>query len=308
MRLDYALDGYWLSRKRDLSQNTVNDYSVTFRRLAEFLGPGREFEEVSTQDVNRFLNHLQDEKQLSGKTLANAWTALSSLWTWAERQEGIRHVIRGRIERPAYRRPEVTPFTEEEVRLLLGACEHMQAWDRRHGTHVEGERPTALRDRAMMLVLLDCGLRVSELCDLRLADYVPKRGQITIHHGKGDKKRTISIANSARTALWRYLKTRANARPEEFLFVTRTGERLDRTGVRAIIMRAGERAGVANAHPHKFRHTFAINFLRNGGNLLALQGILGHEKLDTVRIYARLAETDLAQAQLAASPADRWKL
>ena len=59
---------------------------------------------------------------------------------------------------------------------------------------------------------------------------------------------------------------------------------MDRTAVRAIVMRAGERAGVAKAHPHRFRHTFAVNFLRNGGNPLALQDLLGHEKLDTVRI------------------------
>jgi integrase/recombinase XerD len=286
----------------------VNDYSVTFRRLTTFLGAEREFEEITSADVDEFLNYLSEELGLSGKTVCNAWTALSALWTWAERQEGIKHVLRGRVERPAYRRPPVEPFTEEEVRLLLEGCEHMNAWDRRHETHVEGDRPTALRDRAMILVMVDCGLRVSELCDLRIRDYVAKRGQLTIEHGKGDKKRTISIANVARQAVWRYLKTRPKAKPDEYLFVTRTGQRLDRTGVRAIVMRAGERAGVERAYPHRLRHTFAIAFLRNGGNLLALQAILGHEKMDTVRIYARLAATDLHAAQLGASPADRWNL
>ena len=70
----------------------------------------------------------------------------------------------------------------------------------------------------------------------------------------------------------------------------------------------GARANVAGAGAHRFRHTFAINFLRNGGNLLALQDILGHSTLTMVRRYARLAEVDIAAAQRGASPADRWRL
>lgn len=311
MQLDYALEGYWLSRRRGFSPHTVADYSVTFRRLAEFLGPEREFERIATADLNRFLNHLQENVGLSPKTVLNAWTALSSLWTWAENETGAKHVMRGKIRRPVYHRPQAEPFTEEEVRKLLTACEHMQAWDRAHAVHVEGERPTAVRDRAMLLMMLDCGLRVSELTGLNVSDYDPKRGQITIRHGKGDKKRVISIANTARQAMWKYLggKGKPARGAEEPLFLSSsTGGRLDRTAVRAIVMRAGERAGVTKAHPHRFRHTFAVNFLRNGGNPLALQDILGHEKLDTVRIYVKLAEMDLVKAQLGASPADRWVL
>lgn len=309
MQLDYALEGYWLSKRRGFSAHTVAAYEVTFRRLVDFFGPSREFERIATADVNRFLNHLQEEFELSPKTLLNAWTALSSLWTWSERENATQHVIRGKIARPKYRRPVIEPYTEAEVRSLLKACDTMNAWDRRHETHIEGDRPTAVRDRAMLLMMLDCGLRVSELCALNLADYDRKTGQVTIFHGKGDKKRTISIATVAKQALWRYLKSRPNAKPDDPLFVARhTGARMDRVGVRAIVMRAGERAGVAKAHPHRFRHTFAVNFLRNGGNPLALQDILGHEKLDTVRIYVKLAAVDLQQAQTSASPADRWGL
>ena len=309
MRLDYALEGYWLSKRRGFSPHTVADYQVTFRRLVAFLGAEREFERISTADVNRFLNHLQAELGLSAKTVLNAWTALSSLWTWAERESDAQHVIRGRIARPKYRRPIIEPFSEAEVRALLKACETMHAWDRRNDRYIEGTRPTALRDRAILLMLLDCGLRVSELTALNLADYDRKSGQVTIHHGKGDKKRTISVATVAKQAIWRYLKTRPEALPGDPLFLSsHSGGRMDRVAVRAIVMRAGERAGVAKAYPHRFRHTFAVNFLRNGGNPLALQDILGHEKLDTVRLYVKLAETDLAQAQASASPADRWGL
>ncbi|MCU0523067.1 MAG: phage integrase N-terminal SAM-like domain-containing protein, partial [Anaerolineae bacterium] len=155
MQLDYAIEGYWLSRRRGFSPHTVADYEVTFRRLVQFLGPDQEFEGITTADVNRFLNHLQDELQLSTKTVLNIWTALSSLWTWAQTELGTAHVIRDHIPRPRYRRPVIEPFTEEEVRLLLAACERMNAWDRRHGQHIGGTRPTGVRDRAILLMMLD---------------------------------------------------------------------------------------------------------------------------------------------------------
>lgn len=308
MQLTYALEGYWLSRRRELSPHTIADYEVTFKRLVEFFGAEREFESLKAADIDRFLNDLRSRLGLGAKTIRNAWTALSSLWTWAEAREDVRHALRGKVQRPQYRRPQIEPYTAEEVRGILKACEIMAAWDNRHNRHVAGGRPTAVRDRAMILMMVDCGLRVSELCDLKIRDYVAKRGQVTILHGKGDKQRTVTIAATARQALWRYLKTRPEAQPDEPLFVSRTGQRMDRSGVRAIVKRAGDRAGIKHAGPHKFRHTFAINFLRNGGRELALQDILGHEKLDTVRIYVRLAATDLEREQMSASPADRWGL
>lgn len=75
-----------------------------------------------------------------------------------------------------------------------------------------------------------------------------------------------------------------------------------------LIERIGDRADVRNAHPHRFRHTFAINFLRNGGSVLELKALLGHEKMETVLIYARLAEVDLEAAQRRSNVADTWKL
>src|SRR5512137_2156951 len=180
MRLDYALEGYWLSKRRGFSPHTVADYEVTFRRLAAFLGAGHEFERITTADVNRFLNNLQEEPGLSTKTVLNAWTALSSLWTWAERESGTAHVLRGKISQPKYRRPVIEPFTEAEVRQLLAAVERGRAWNQAHSKLEPCGRPTAVRDRALLLMLLDCGLRVSELTALNLADYDRKTGQVTI--------------------------------------------------------------------------------------------------------------------------------
>ncbi len=308
MRLDYAVNGYWLSRKRDFSKYTISDYQLTFRRFAEFAGKERELEDITSDDVNAFLNYLVDDLGLSKKAVLNAWIALSSFWTWAEREVGVKHVMRGRIPQPNYRRPQIAPYTDDEVRSLLGACDLAAPWDGQRGKGVRSKRPTALRDRAIMLMFLDSGIRVGELVALTVGDYDMKRGQVLVLHGKGDKKRAVFVGESVRRAMWRYLATRGELAPDAPLFAGQNGKALDRCTVLRMISHAGKRAGVAGAGCHRFRHTFAINFLRNGGDALALQDLLGHERLDTVRIYVHLATVDLERAHSGASPADKWRL
>ncbi len=308
MRLDYALEGYWLSKRRNLSPNTQRDYELTFRRFLEFVGPDAELEAITSNDVERFLNFLADELGLSDKTIINHFIALSSFWTWAERNLDVSHIIRGRVECPKYHRPQIVPFTLEEVRALLEACDYNAPWDRKWARGIKTRRPTALRDRAIILMLLDSGIRVSELVMLRVRDYDRRRGQVTIRHGKGSKTRTVFVGDTTRKAMWRYLGSREHLTEDDPLFATADGKPMDRHNVRKMLQNAGQRAGVKDVYPHRFRHTFAISFLRNGGSPLELQEMLGHARLDTVRIYARLAEVDLERAQKNASPADNWRL
>ena len=160
-----------------------------------------------------------------------------------------------------------------------------------------------------MVVLVATGIRASELCDLNIGDYDKKRGKITIHHGKDDKMRVLFVGTTAMQRMWRYLLVRGKKlSPTEPHFHGRSGERMTPNSLRLMIKRAAERAGVEKAHPHRFRHTFAINFLRNGGSVLELKEMLGHEKLETVLIYARLAEVDLEMAPKRSNVADAWKL
>jgi integrase/recombinase XerD len=307
MRLDYALEGFWLSKRQHFSPNTIADYELTFRRVREFVGD-KEVEAITSADLNRFLDHLANKLNLGPKTILNHWIALSSFWSWASGELSIPHIVRDHVARPKVTRRQSQPYERHDVEAMIDACEKAEAWDSKRGRHVMAKRPTGLRDKAMLLMMLDCGIRVSELVALRMRDYDRRRGQVTIHHGKGDKKRIIYLGESARAAVWKYLGSRNKVSPDDALFVTRSGQPMNRVNVLHMVERLGERAGVANAGPHRFRHTFAINYLRNGGNLLSLQEMLGHEKLETVRIYAKLAEVDLEKTQRAASPADNWRL
>ena len=307
MRLEDALDGYWLARKRDFSPNTVNDYQRTFTRFCEFVGADKPIEEISSGEIHDFLNHAQKRYRLGKKTLTNVWIALSSFWSWAERELDIEHIIRKRVPQPRFRRQPVEAFTEDDVRRLLASCDYNDSWRTKWGRNARTKRPTALRDRAIMLTLLDSGLRASELAGLRMSDFDKDRGQLMIRHGKGDKRRVVYLGDSARKALWKYMTTRVGVRADDPIFITRTGRPMDRMNVCHMIERAGKRTGI-HAFPHKFRHTFAITFLRNGGNLLTLQQILGHESLDTVRNYANIAAVDIENALRIASPVDNWRL
>lgn len=307
MKINSVIDGFWLSKKRDLSVNTVNDYTLSFRRLVEFLSERQEFEAITTHQVRLFLNHLKSEG-LKEKSILNVWVALSSLWSWAELELKTEHVLRGKIERPKWRRPPIAAYTLTQVQAMLEAAAYSKAWKTRGGRMARSQRPTALRDRAIILTLVDTGIRASELCALRIEDYDESTGRFFVRKGKGNKGRYIFAGTTARKAIWRYLAERPERKAGQPFFATAVGSHLDRNELRHMIQRCAERAGVAEATVHKFRHTFAISFLRNGGNVLELKALMGHEQVETLQIYVSLAQVDLQSAQARSSPADNWDL
>jgi len=177
------------------------------------------------------------------------------------------------------------------------------------------KRPTADRDRALILVLLDTGARASEICaDPRhnasgalIRDYDPRNATLQVI-GKGNKERLLLLSSATQKALWRYLSSRPDRIPEENLFITRSGEPLTSTALLHLLKALGKQAGVPDCHPHRFRHTFAITFLRNGGRVLELQQLLGHTTITMVQHYVNLAQVDLDMAMKRASPVANWKL
>ena len=307
MRLSQVITGYWLDKRTSFSKRTVEGYTYHFDKLVAYLADP-EFAAITPDDIRRFLTHLVDDQHLSKRTVHDSWIILSALWTWAAGELGTPHALHGRVTEPTYPKREIEPFTLEDIKQLLKAIQQPKRWQTRGGRQVEASRPLADRDRAILLTLLDGGLRASELCDLKVEDYDQARGRLRIRHGKGAKERFVFIGDRARKAIWRYQAGRPEVRPGDPLFATLGGGHIERHALGRMITRLGKRAGVSNAHPHRFRHTFGIWFLRNGGNLFELQKLLGHESLYTVQIYARLAESDLEAAGRRNSPADNWRL
>ncbi|TXH45902.1 MAG: hypothetical protein E6Q97_30685, partial [Desulfurellales bacterium] len=238
MKLSHAMQGYWLDKELGLSPRTVTTYKIVFRYLVDFLDDA-EIERIRSNDIRRFLLWLRNERKVSKRTVHDYWIPLSSLWTWAEKELEIPHAIRGKVKQPDFTRTTIEPFTAEEVSRLVKATEYTAPWTTKQGKRTKSRRDTADRDKAIILTLVDTGMRASELCALAIADYDTKRGRLHIQHGKGDKARYVVTGKRTQKAIWRYLLSRTGARGDDPLFATDTGRRLDRKYLYQLISRTG---------------------------------------------------------------------
>lgn len=304
LTLYQMIDGYMLAAESRLSPHTIADYSNTFRKLTAFLKEDLPANEITTGTIEAF---LAAQKGLKKKTLLNYHTGLSALWQWGEsRGIVVRNIIRD-ITPPKPEIMEIQPFTEEDIKLIFASLSKTKPYYTAGRREAQNTLHFADRSRAMILLMLDTGVRVSELCDLKVKDVDLRNKQVTVF-GKGSKERSIPISPRTAQSLWRYF----TSKPDQLVFMpafsTDQGLKLDRANVLKQCKRIGERAGVQDCHPHRFRHTFAIQYLRNGGDIYTLQKILGHSTLDMVKRYLMIAQTDLTAAHRVASPVTRWGL
>ncbi len=275
--LQQAFDEFLSACKaRQLSKHTIEDYTRTITMFIKHIGD-MEMNRVSTSQIAAFLGSLTGVK---AKTVLNRHIGLAAFWTWAMRQEYVdRHIVK-LVSKPRPQLIVIDPFSEEEVRALLSV----------HTRNAE-------RDRALIYLLLDTGLRASELIDLNLDDIDLEKRRLIVLNGKGNKERILPFSKTTKWVLSIYLEG-----------VTGKPFNMNRTSLATLIGRMGEKAGVKDAHPHKFRHTFAINYLKNGGDVFSLQEMLGHSTLDMVRHYVKLATVDVEKAHERASPVENWSL
>ena len=161
----------------------------------------------------------------------------------------------------------------------------------------------------MLLLMLDCGLRVSELINIDLEDINLAEGYIKIRAGKGGKERLVPIGSFVQKMIWKYIN---HSRPQPItdkitrLFLSGDGLPLTRSGVQQMLRRCGKKANISGVRcsPHTLRHTFAKTYLINGGDIFSLQRILGHSSLASVRTYLNLFAADLKNQHRRFSPVD----
>ncbi len=298
-----AFDGFMIAcHARGLSQNTIDDYTRTLIRFIKFTGDP-EMDQVRSADISAFLASCQ----VSNKSKRNYYIGLASFWTWAS-AEGIttRHIVR-EIKPPEPEKRIIEPFTIIEIKAIMAAISRSKVYRSVLGQIRDHALRTADRNRAIILLLLDTGIRASELTNLHLQDLDIKKNIIKVK-GKGNKERLVPISSRTAQALWRYAAQRENPRAMDPVFITNSGMAMNRKDLAHRLGEIGKRAGIRRVHPHRFRHTFAITYLKNGGDIYTLQAILGHSTLDMVRTYLRLASVDIEEAHRRASPVDNWRL
>jgi site-specific recombinase XerD len=260
-------------------------------------------DEITPNDIREFLNTFDN---LSKKTVLNCHIGLSSFFRCAEEDELCSVNIMRRVRRPRPEKRVIQPLSEEEAKRLLEFVGKSKEYSRPGKRTCSHTTQCYYRNRAILLLLLDTGIRASELCGIRFKDI---NNRIIKVFGKGDKERLVPISSVTYEAILIYIEKERLERHsfEEFVFVSQSGGKIRTDNLYHMCSRIGDRIGV-HVNPHKFRHTFAINFLRNGGNIYALQMILGHSSLEMVKRYLAIADSDIEKIHLTASPVMCWEI
>jgi len=305
LTLTQALDGFELHiQARRLSPHTRLDYFNTFRKFTAYLGADPPIARISAKDIEAF---LAGQEGISKKTLLNYHTGLSALWTWAVDEDLVKEHIVRRVSPPRPEKREVQPYSEADIRLMLNTMGRSRPYSRPGKRSCTHSLQHTDRNRAIILLLLDTGIRASELCDARI-QHCDMRNRHLIVFGKGSKERILPFCARTGQAIWKYLATRKDEEINAALFVTEFGNPFNRDTLLDLLEKIGERAGLAGVNIHRFRHTFAINYLRNGGDPYSLQRLLGHSTLEMVKRYLSLVQADVDRNHKLASPVDNWHL
>jgi integrase/recombinase XerD len=281
-RADFLLD----CEARRLARKTILIYHNTLAAFARWL-PADSLVAVTTQHLRAYLVHLQTTHNPGG--VHQAFRVLKTFCRWLCAEDVLAANPMARIHAPKLPDNPLPPLSLDDLAAMLKTC------DRRF---------TGQRDRAILLALLDTGCRASEFVALNVADVNMADGSVIVQHGKGDKRRVVFLGACTRREMGRYLRGHSNS---DALWVTRDGERLTYWGLRQIVRRRAEYAGVPEPGLHAFRRAFCLACLRNGMDLVSLQRLMGHADLSLLRRYADQTTDDLATAHQRASPVDNWR-
>lgn len=294
----------------DLSPRTMTNYEQVLQRFhwwCEHEGVPLHPEQHTAAHMRAFLRYLQQPERWGGahprsrhpmkvSTREAYQRVLVTFYNWLVGQEYIAASPLAKVPRPRMpKRPKVAPFTAQEIeRLFTAAASHPK-------------QHLALRNHAILAILLDTGLRNADLRNLTLDDVDYLSGEVIVRRGKGGKARTAFMGAACRRSVRRYaLRVRGNESINGYrnFFLSSRDRKLGQNTPNDILHAIGKRAGIEDVHPHRCRHTFAINAVRAGMPLFQLQQILGHESLEMVRYYVELAEADVANAARMHSPLD----
>lgn len=270
-----------------------------------------EVDEITHRDLVNFLADLNYQGK-SQATLQAYWKTFKSFFTWCQDELKLATRPDAMIKCPQVPPPEIIPYTHDDIKALLRAAAFTDPAITRGRKSFKMKRPTAARDISMVMLMLDTGLRVSELGRLKIADVdLFDSGSVQVHayrSGKKSRPRTVYISKRTAYQIHLYITERDKPHPNEPLFLSTQRNPMGKDSIEGVIANLGKRARVPKTHPHRFRHTFAIEFLRNGGDVFTLQRLLGHNSLDMVKRYLSISSADIETAHRLASPVDNWRL
>jgi integrase/recombinase XerD len=278
----------FLLLEQNLSSNTLENYNRDILRLIEFLGIKYgvlTLEQIGLEHLRAYISYLS-ELGVAQATQARHVSSIKSFYRFLLYTNKTEVNPSSLLEAPRLGRKLPVVLSVEEIDAMIGV--------------IDLSRQEGHRNKAIIETLYGCGLRVSELINLRLTDVYDTEGFIKVK-GKGDKERLVPISNTALQAMQHYKEQQRNhldieKDSQNILFLNRRGSGLSRIMVFNIIKKLAELAGIKkNISPHTFRHSFATHLIEGGADLRAVQEMLGHESILTTEIYTHLDQSFLRQ-------------
>ena len=288
------LKTYLLACKvEEKSPLTLDNYYRRLITFITFITPVTDVHYITAHHIRLFLLSLRDRK-LNPSTVNAYYRVLKTFFNWLLAEGVIDNTRMQNIKPPRIPQMKPKPFSQADIGNLLLLC--------------SGNKFLDVRNRAMILLFMDTGLRLSELASIQLEEIDFNQETIKVM-GKGAKERKVRMGKKTQKALLRYLLMRTDSHP--CLWVSEERRPMTRAGIQTTIKRLCHLAQITDAKPgpHTFRHTAAINYLRNGGGEFTLQILLGHATLQMTRRYvSSLGEEDMIRAHQKASPVDRMPI
>ena len=260
----------YLKVERGLSLNTVKAYSADMECFHDYIkGRSLSFKDVTSSEIMDYIIGVSD--YLSKRSQARLLSSLNSFFSYMVSEGERKDNPASALDAPKLGRYLPVVLSVEEVRSILDAAQ-------------------SPRDRAVLEMLYGCGLRVSELCSVKISDLYLDEMFVKVS-GKGGKQRLVPMAPSIVQAINGYLSVRppSNSSCEDVLFLNRFGSSISRVSIFKMVKNTALIAGVEkDLSPHTFRHSFATHLIENGADLRVVQEMLGHESILTTEIYTHI--------------------
>ncbi|MEI2691569.1 MAG: tyrosine-type recombinase/integrase [Anaerolineae bacterium] len=291
------------------SPKTLSWYQANLTRFSDFLAGEHTptLQEITLDNARTFVAHLQgkstryDEHHmrptekggLSPHSVHAYVRTLKTFGSWLVEEEYVEVHPFQRLKPPKLPDTMIEVLSDDEIRRMIAA--------------ISPDTVLGARLHAIVLLLLDTGLRASELCGLTVANTHLQEGYVKVR-GKGEKERIVPFCNVTKKSLLRYLHS---YRPEptkdgvDNFFLSVDGAPLATNGLGQVLRRLGKASDVPRLHPHLFRHTFAVRYLMNGGDIMTLRLMLGHSSLEVTQLYLHLAESHVQVQHSRFSPVER---
>lgn len=267
---------------QEVAPKTVDSYRLDltdfWRWFAESVSDSPTPDSVTPSDIRDYSSHLINIEQRKPATLNRRLAALRKFFLWAKAKGFVRELPTEQVK-GVTSSPRAPRWIEKrEVDRLIRTVE-------RHGTG---------RDQAILLTLRHTGIRVSELCAIRVGDLETseRKGSLVVRSGKGGKYRDVPLNLDARRAIQSYLEVRPST-PSDYLFIGQRGQGLTTRAVELLVAKYSRLAGLEGVTPHTLRHSFCKHTLDAGADLVTVSALAGHQRLETAAIYTTPSARDL---------------